>query len=121
METLLAIIFIVFGVLQIILFFKIWGMTDDIREINSKVCIENKPYMDPFLEAKISYLKGDKISTKDLVDNNFFTELLRCYSYDPFDERYNSLVEKYKPIYKNLEIEEPDFSKFKTKYQFGSI
>lgn len=36
METLLAIIFIVFGVLQIILFFKIWGMTDDIREIKNK-------------------------------------------------------------------------------------
>nr|DAL72486.1 MAG TPA: hypothetical protein [Caudoviricetes sp.] len=33
METLLAIIFIVFGVLQIILFFKIWGMTNDVRNI----------------------------------------------------------------------------------------
>lgn len=36
METLLAIIFIVFGVLQIILFFKLWGMTDDIKEIKNK-------------------------------------------------------------------------------------
>ena len=34
METLLAIIFV--GILQIILFFKIWGMTDDIREIKNK-------------------------------------------------------------------------------------
>ena len=33
METLLAIIFIVFGVLQIILFFKIWGMTNNVRDI----------------------------------------------------------------------------------------
>lgn len=36
METLLAIIFIIFGLLQIILFFKIWGMTDDIRAIKNK-------------------------------------------------------------------------------------
>ena len=36
METILAIIFIVFGILQIILFFKIWGMTNDVREIKNK-------------------------------------------------------------------------------------
>lgn len=31
METILGLIIIVFGVLQIILFFKIWGMTNDVR------------------------------------------------------------------------------------------
>lgn len=39
METTLnivSIIIIVFGILQIILFFKIWGMTNDIREIKNK-------------------------------------------------------------------------------------
>lgn len=33
MELLIAIILIVFGILQIILFFKIWGMTNDIKSI----------------------------------------------------------------------------------------
>ena len=32
----LTIILLVFGVLQIILFFKVWGMTNDIKEIRSK-------------------------------------------------------------------------------------
>ena len=32
----LTIILLVFGVLQIILFFKIWGMTNDIKEIRNK-------------------------------------------------------------------------------------
>ncbi len=36
METFLGIIFIVFGILQIILFFKLWGMTNDIREIKNR-------------------------------------------------------------------------------------
>lgn len=39
METALnfvSIIIIVFGILQIILFFKLWGMTNDIREIKNK-------------------------------------------------------------------------------------
>lgn len=32
----LTILLLVFGVLQIILFFKVWGMTNDIREIRDK-------------------------------------------------------------------------------------
>ena len=36
MQTLINIIIIVFGILQIILFFKIWGMTNDIRKIREK-------------------------------------------------------------------------------------
>lgn len=32
----LTIVLLVFGVLQIILFFKIWGMTNDIREMRNK-------------------------------------------------------------------------------------
>lgn len=40
MEILLAIIFIVFGILQIVLFFKLWGMTNDIREIKEKYLSE---------------------------------------------------------------------------------
>lgn len=30
------IVFVIFAILQIILFFKIWGMTNDIREIKNK-------------------------------------------------------------------------------------
>ena len=32
----LTIVLLVFGVLQIILFFKVWGMTNDIKEIRNK-------------------------------------------------------------------------------------
>lgn len=36
MDLILSVILIVFGVLQIVLFFKIWGMTNDIRKIKEK-------------------------------------------------------------------------------------
>lgn len=36
MIDLLTIILLIFGILQIILFFKVWGMTNDIREIRDK-------------------------------------------------------------------------------------
>ena len=32
METFIILIILIFGILQLILFFKIWGMTNDIRE-----------------------------------------------------------------------------------------
>lgn len=33
MEIIISLIIIVFGVLQIILFFKLWGMTNDVSEM----------------------------------------------------------------------------------------
>lgn len=36
MDLILSVILIVFGVLQIMLFFKIWGMTNDVRKIKEK-------------------------------------------------------------------------------------
>lgn len=39
--TLLVFISLIFGILQIILFFKIWGMTNDIRDIKNKYLSEN--------------------------------------------------------------------------------
>lgn len=50
MLTFTGIIIIVFGILQIILFFKIWGMTNDVKAIKNK------------------YLKVDS-STKEISNN----------------------------------------------------
>lgn len=38
MEVLVSLIIIVFGVLQIILFFKLWGMTNDVRKLTEHFC-----------------------------------------------------------------------------------
>ena len=37
METFMAIVFLVFGILQIILIFKIWGMTNNVKKIKNKL------------------------------------------------------------------------------------
>lgn len=37
METFMAIVFLVFGILQIILFFKIWGMINNVKKIKDKL------------------------------------------------------------------------------------
>lgn len=40
METIIAIIFVIFGILQIILFFKIWGMTNDVKALCRQFVME---------------------------------------------------------------------------------
>lgn len=73
METLLSIIFIIFGLLQIILFFKIWGMTDDIRSIKRKYMEEDREIIqipNPVIQSQ--YLDKEiatkyKFSIDDLV------------------------------------------------------
>lgn len=56
----LTIILLVFGVLQIILFFKIWGMTNNINKIKEE--LELRPKMDDQLitEAQLKALNGEK-------------------------------------------------------------
>lgn len=39
-NTFVAFVVIVFGLLQLILFFKIWGMTNNVREIKEYICKE---------------------------------------------------------------------------------
>lgn len=47
--TFTGIIVIIFGVLQIILFFKLWGMTDDVKRLKSHFTTsqEDKPEVSP--------------------------------------------------------------------------
>lgn len=47
MEVLVSLIIIVFGVLQIILFFKLWGMTNDVAELKLIIKHYNYPPIPP--------------------------------------------------------------------------
>ena len=44
----MAIVFLVFGILQIILFFKVWGMTNDVKKIKNELCGDDFPAEDLF-------------------------------------------------------------------------
>lgn len=70
-----AVIIIVFGILQIILFFKLWGMTNNIRKIadklNSKISRND--------QAQIELLKGDKDKAINLYKEAFFVEIMEQF------------------------------------------
>lgn len=69
MDILLSIIFIIFGLLQIILFFKVWGMTDDIRAIKNK-------YLDQQIKELVNYVNPvmqSQYLDKEIADKYKFT------------------------------------------------
>ena len=62
METFMAIVFLVFGILQIILFFKIWGMTNNVKKIKDKLYENDFP---------VEYL----LVKPDLVKDAFYANI----------------------------------------------
>ena len=53
MEVVIGIVVVVFGILQLILFFKLWGMTNDVSEIK-KFFIKESVKEEVLLEAEIA-------------------------------------------------------------------
>lgn len=86
-----SIVIIAFGVLQIILFFKVWGMTNDVRKIRKNI-IGNS--LD---EAHKQIILGNKDKAFEIY-KRLYAEGLITISELPEDFKYNypRLVEKYK-------------------------
>lgn len=74
-----SVIALIWGILNIILFFKIWGMTDDVRKLTNKFCVtsDNEPkvsnsitgntqnYEDADYDRRLDNVKlGDKVMRK---------------------------------------------------------
>ena len=115
METTLnivSIIIIVFGVLQIILFFKVWGMTNNIVKIKDRV-LEN----DYTSEACYHYLVGDIDTAEKLLNDAFLKEVSNfsqmAENWGEWENGYTKIAEKYKRAFKKIGRDEPDFEKFK--------
>lgn len=101
METLLVVIFVVFGILQIVLFFKLWGMTNDIRKIK-KQSIDDRRLVD----AKTAYLNGQIAIAKKLLDDGLRivdTDLER----DPNSQEFNEWRKRILSTYKYLGFDTP--------------
>ena len=93
-----GIVMIAFGILQIILFFKIWGMTNNVKRIWKK--IDNKDFLS---DACVSYIKGNLEETERLANEAF----------EDWIDNYIKIKEKYTRIFKKIDKPAPDFNKYK--------
>lgn len=79
MTTFLAIVTIVAGVLQIILFFKIWGMTNNVSAIKNTLSDENRSaYI--LQDGQASALAGDNETAIRKYKEAFLVEVLVTYN-----------------------------------------
>lgn len=96
MYTVLSIILIVFAVLQIILFFKVWAMTNDVKEMAKKMECKFEP-VDYIRKALI---KGDKDKAVELLTDALAQELI-VFAAGENRDKYSS-VDEIKEKYINL-------------------
>ena len=107
----LTIVLLIFGVLQIILFFKVWGMTNNITRIWKK--IDNKDFLS---DACIAYIKGNMEETEKLVNEAFLQEVAllskSSEDYVSWEKAFRELEEKYTKVFKKINKPTPDFKKY---------
>lgn len=107
----LYLLILVFSVLQIILFFKIWGMTNDVEKIkyNSKRNIL-------LVQSQACYLKGDVEKAKELLVESFYLELsnlrTNCITFERWEKDYKATYYMYSRIAQKIGATLPDYEEF---------
>ncbi len=120
MESIVWIIIIVFGILQIILFFKIWGMTNDIEKIKNKYCRTDNVKKAGITGIKSAVVKmknlGQKKEALEFLDNmmqkrldGLFDELHTSDTpIEELDKHWSNYVRGYTKMYAYLGEEIPE-------------
>ena len=101
---LIIIISIIFGILSLILFFKVWVMTNNVSKIKKHLILND--YKSDMIRR--SYLKGETYILKDILDNLLIDYLLKI---KPESDKYKnaqSTFERFEEIYKIYGLEIPE-------------
>lgn len=116
-----SIVVIVFGVLQVILFFKIWGMTNDTKKIKNTV--QANGYPSGISPAKIEFAIGNTEKAKEMAYREFLFDVCKVYSevsvntimseQVEYTQKFSKLESEYKAKYDNA-TSFIDFEKFST-------
>lgn len=101
METItiiLGIVMLVFGILQIILFFKVWGMTNNVKRISNQLFKSNDI---------LKEIHKNNPNIGNILFDAVYADFHEVYMKDWGDHGYKSVKEKYKPLYQKVSIEFP--------------
>ena len=103
MENFIAIVSVASTVLSIILFFKVWGMCNDVDRIMSKVTNTAGKEEITALIIEGKYDEAEAILNKTIADR--IARMYRPeygYSTDTIDKHLGYLFEEYEPYYKKM-------------------
>nr|DAU46108.1 MAG TPA: hypothetical protein [Caudoviricetes sp.] len=100
----LAAVVLVFGILQIILFFKLWGMTNDVKRLTVRFDSPDMNYI-----IKEIHKKNPNIA--DLLFDSLYNAMQKHFRYESGTaysaSTYSSMKDKYKELYKKAGVEFP--------------
>ena len=114
MLDILSIVLLVFGALQIILFFKLWGMTNNVKKIYEKM------NADGYCSCM---MKGDKEEAYRIAVSRLYKELRECvWATDGYyAENAGPIIEKYRKMIEETGHKVPELlslpEKFKENYR----
>jgi len=115
METItiiLGLVMLVFGILQIILFFKLWGMTNDVKRLTVR-------FDSPDINYIIKEIHKKNPNIADLLFESSYRAMNKEYGWT--NEGYDSIKNKYKKLYAKAGIEFPSvFENINTKEDWES-
>ena len=105
MLNFISFIIVVVSVLQIVLFFKIWKMTNDVRKIKKKIDADLE--IDRTDKIRIALLKGDKQKAIELLTDKLATEFVRKSNEEYMTpDEISALKEKYAKEFLKLGVNE---------------
>lgn len=124
MYEVLTIILGIFGVLQIILFFKLWGMTNDVEDIKK---IISSPDESDLERAQVEVLLGNYETAFKIYNRCFIIEAVKLFNDSGnidyyFKENYKILVNKYQKYIDNSNgLYSIDYDKYNSIEKFKKL
>lgn len=111
MYTFLSVILIIFGILQIILFFKLWGMTNDVRRISEKIGaqpIETYSQLEKHVWQLL--LENRKEDAVKLLNKNMVKDMIQeiLMKEKGLSSHPNEIKNNYRKYYEKLGVPFPD-------------
>lgn len=111
LTTIVSLAIIAFGILQIILFFKLWGMTNNVNRIWKKLNTDKA-----LCNAGFRYLQGNIEETEKLLHEAFLKEVVELSQsttdWEEWEAGYYLIQEKYKKAFKKINKPAPNFEKY---------
>lgn len=120
MSIFISIITIIVAVLQIVLFFKIWVMTNDVKKIKEKMDADIE--IDRIDKIRIALLKGDKQKAIELLTDKLATELVKKSSEEFITpEGIKDIKEKYAKEFAKLGVNELPIKDVSTQKEINGL
>ena len=120
MSIFISIITIIVAVLQIVLFFKIWVMTNDVKKIKEKMDADIE--IDRIDKIRIALLKGDKQKAIELLTDKLATELVKKSSEEFITpEGIKDIKEKYAKEFAKLGVNELPIQDVSTQKEINGL